>query len=107
MVDGECSTNICKSLNISIGTVMRNPEMLKLVPNHLNPDCYKNHKVCDKAFDNYSHALKSVPNYYITQIICDKAINTYHSTIQFVPDCSKTQEICDRTISEYLFMLVY
>ena len=30
MVDSEYSTNIYKSLNISIGTVMRNPEMLKL-----------------------------------------------------------------------------
>ena len=27
--------DICKSLNISIGTVMKNPEMLKFVPDHL------------------------------------------------------------------------
>ena len=27
--------DIYKSLNINIGTVMKNPEMLKLVPNHL------------------------------------------------------------------------
>ena len=27
--------DIYKSLNISIGTVMKNPEMLKLVPDHL------------------------------------------------------------------------
>ena len=26
---------ICKSLNISIGTVMKTPEMLKFVPDHL------------------------------------------------------------------------
>ena len=26
---------ICKSLNISIGTVMKNPEMLKFVPDYL------------------------------------------------------------------------
>ena len=107
MVDHEYSTNICKPLNISFGMVMKNSEMLKFIPNHLNPDCYKNSKVCDKAVDNYSHALKFVPNYYITQNMCDKAINTYHSTIQFVPDCSKTKEMCNRTISEYLFMLVY
>ena len=35
MVDNEYSTNIHKSLNISIGTVMRNPVMLKFVPDHL------------------------------------------------------------------------
>ena len=29
MVDSEYSTNIYKSLNVNIGTVMRNPEMLK------------------------------------------------------------------------------
>ena len=29
------STGIYKSLNINIGTVMRNPEMLKLIPDHL------------------------------------------------------------------------
>ena len=27
--------DICKSLNISIGAVMKNPEMLKFVPDHL------------------------------------------------------------------------
>ena len=27
--------DICKSLNISIGTVMKNPEMLRVVPDHL------------------------------------------------------------------------
>ena len=27
--------DVCKSLNISIGTVMINPEMLKFVPDHL------------------------------------------------------------------------
>ena len=30
--------NICKSLNISIGTAMKNPEMLKFIPDHLKPD---------------------------------------------------------------------
>ena len=32
MVD---SMNICKSLNINIGTVMKNPEILKFVLDHL------------------------------------------------------------------------
>ena len=34
MVDSEYSTNLYKPLNINIGTVMRNPEMLKFVPDH-------------------------------------------------------------------------
>ena len=35
MIDIEYSINIYKSLNINIGTVMRNPEKLKCVPDHL------------------------------------------------------------------------
>ena len=35
MIDGEYSTNIYKSLNISTGTVMEDPKMLKFVPDHL------------------------------------------------------------------------
>ena len=32
--------DICKSLNISIGTVMKNLEMLKFLPNHLKAKKY-------------------------------------------------------------------
>ena len=35
MADSEYSTNIYKSLNINIGAVKRNPEMLRIVPDHL------------------------------------------------------------------------
>ena len=35
MVDSEYSMNINKSIKISIGTVMRNPEILKFIPDHL------------------------------------------------------------------------
>ena len=35
MVDSIYSTNIYKSFKGSIGTVMRNPEMLKFVSDHL------------------------------------------------------------------------
>ena len=34
MVDREYSTNMYKSLKISIRTVMRNPEMLKFISDH-------------------------------------------------------------------------
>ena len=35
MADSEYSTNIYKSLNINTGTVKRNPEMLRIVSDHL------------------------------------------------------------------------
>ena len=45
MVD---SMDICKSLKISIGTVMKNPEMLKFVLDHL-----KTKKMCKHGVKNY------------------------------------------------------
>ena len=44
MVDSEYITNIDKSLNISIRTVIRNPELLKFVPDHL-----KTKKMCKNS----------------------------------------------------------
>ena len=35
MLDSEYNMDIYKSLQTSIGAVMRTPEMLKFVPNHL------------------------------------------------------------------------
>ena len=35
MVNSEYSMDIYKSVKVSIGTVMRNPAMLKFVPDHL------------------------------------------------------------------------
>ena len=48
MVNNEYSTNIYKSLNISIGTMMKNPEMLKFVP-----DYFKTKKMGKRALKNY------------------------------------------------------
>ena len=51
MVDSECNMNIYKSVKISIGIVMRNPEVLKLVPDYVktNTKCVK-------------HAVKKIRN---------------------------------------------
>ena len=45
MVDSEYSMDTYKSVEISIGTVMINPKMLKFVPNHL-----KTKKICKHGF---------------------------------------------------------
>ena len=45
MIDSEYSTNIYKSSNISIGTAMRNPEMLKFVTDHLKTKKMCKHEV--------------------------------------------------------------
>ena len=65
------------------------------------PDCYRNHKMCNKAVDNYAHALEYVPKCYKSQ---NTAVDTYSSTIQFVPDEYKTQKICDKAVDTYPFV---
>ena len=39
------SMDICKSLNINFGTVLKNPGMLKFVPDHLKTKKYVKHAV--------------------------------------------------------------
>ena len=48
--------------------------------------------MCDKAVDNYPHALEFVPEFYKLEKMCDKAVDTHPSTIEFVPECYKTQK---------------
>ena len=45
MVDSEYSKDIYKPIKISIGTVIRNPEILKVLPYH-----FKARKICMDAF---------------------------------------------------------
>ena len=49
--------DVCKSLSISIETVMRNPEMLKFVPDHL-----KTKKMCKHAVKKLPYLLRYVPD---------------------------------------------
>ena len=79
MVD---SMEVCKYLNINIGTVMKNPEMLKFVPDHL-----KTKRMCKHAVKKLPYLLRYVPDQYKTQIMCDKAILKNSGTLKSVPDC--------------------
>ena len=51
------SINIFESLNINIGTVMKNPEWLKSVPDHL-----KTKKVCKHVVKKLPFLLRYVPD---------------------------------------------
>ena len=48
---------------------MRNPEILKFVPDHL-----KTKKMCKDAVKKLPFRIKYVPNQYKTEQMCDKAI---------------------------------
>ena len=60
--------------------------------------------MCDKAVDNYPHALQFVPDCYKAQKMCDKAVNTHLSTIQFILECYETQEMCDKALNRYFLI---
>ena len=62
MVDGEYSMDIYKSVKISIGTVMKNPEMLKFVPDHL-----KTKKMCKHSVEKLPFLIRHVPDRYKNQ----------------------------------------
>ena len=49
--------DIYKSLSNSIGTVMKNPEMLKFVPDHL-----KTERICKHAVKKLPYLLRYVPH---------------------------------------------
>ena len=54
--------DVFKSLNISIGTVMKDSEMLKLVPNN-----FKTKKMCNHAVKKLPYLLRYVVDQYKTQ----------------------------------------
>ena len=64
----------------------------------------KNHKKCNKAVDNYPHALEFVPGCYKAQRMCYKAFDTHLSTIKFVPECFMTQDMCDKAVNRCFFV---
>ena len=60
--------DVCKSLNISIVTVMKNLEMLKFILHHL-----KTKKMCKRTVKKLPYLLRYVLDQYKTQQLCDKA----------------------------------
>ena len=61
--------DVYKSIRISTVTVMKNPEMLKFVPDHL-----KTKKLCKHAVKKLSYLLRYVHDQYKTQQMYDKVI---------------------------------
>ena len=86
MVDSEYNMDIYNSEKICIGAVMRNPEMLKFVPDHLEA-----RKMCKNAVKKLPFAIRYVFDQNKTQQMCDKAILENGGTSESVPDCYKNQ----------------
>ena len=82
MFDSENSTDNCKTLKISIGTIIKNPEMLKFVPDQLETK-----KTCKNAIKKLLFVTRHVSDRYKTQEMCDKN----GGILKFAPDCYKNQ----------------
>ena len=96
MVDNEYSMGIYGSVKISIGTVIKNPEVLKFVLDHL-----KTKEMCKHAVKKLPFLIRYAPDQYKTQQMWDKAILENGKTLKFVPDCHKNEEMCDKTVDNY------
>ena len=93
---------ICKSLNISIGTVVENPEMLKFVSYHL-----KTKKIDKHAVKKLPYLLRYVADQHKAQQMCEKAILWNSGTLKSVFDWYKNQEMCNEAVDNYCHALVF
>ena len=89
MVDSEYSTGntVNKYSKISIGVIMKNPGMLKFVPDHL-----KTEKICKHVVKKLPFVIRYVPNQCKTQQMCDIAVLENGGMLESVPDCDKIKK---------------
>ena len=112
MVDSEYSPDNYKFLKISIGSIMKNLEMLRFVLDRLKtkmmckhavkqlafvtiyvPGWYKTQEMYDRVILENGETLMFVPNYHNNQKMCNKAVDNYPHTLEFAPDCFKTRKM--------------
>ena len=86
MVDSDYNMDIYESVKISIGIVMRNPEIVKYVPDYL-----KTKEMCKNSVEKLPFLTRYAPDQYKTQQMCDKAILENGGTLKSVSDCYKNQ----------------
>ena len=67
--DSQYSVDIYKFAKLEIETTMKNPEMLKFVPDH-----FKTRKMCKHPVKKLPDLLRYVRDLYKTQQMCHKAI---------------------------------
>ena len=71
-----------KSLNINIGTVIKNSEMLKFVFDPL-----KTKKICKHLVKKLPYLLRYVPDQCKSKQMCDKTILENGGTLKSIPGC--------------------
>ena len=99
MVDSEYSTDNYKSWSsnkksISIGAVIKNPEMVRFVPGH-----FKTKNMCWHIVKKLLFAIRYVPDWYKTQEMC--------GTLKFAPDSYKKLKMYNKVVGNYADALEY
>ena len=97
----ECQGTSCskQASHLKFKKLLKNSvKKLLFVTRHVSDWC-KTQQMCDKVVDNYPHALKFVPDCYMTQNMC---------TRQFVLEYYKNQIRCDKAVNRYfLYLLLF
>ena len=81
MTESEYSPGNYTSLKISIAWIIKDPEILRFLLDHL-----KTKKICRYAVKKLPFVIRYVPNWYKTQKICDKVILEKSGILRCVPD---------------------
>ena len=80
-------------ISINIGTVIKNPEVLKFFPDHP-----KTKQMCNYAVKKLRFTIKYVPEQYKTKNTSNRAILENGGMLKSVPNWCKTQEMCIKAI---------
>ena len=75
---------------------MKNPELLKFVPDHL-----RTKKLLKNAVKKLPSLITYVPDWYKTQT---NVIKQLPSCIKFVCNCYITQNICDKAVNTFIIL---
>ena len=98
MVDCEYSIDIYKSVKTSIGTIMRNLEMLNFFL-----IIWKLKKCVSIQLKNY--LCLYVPYQYKTQQMCHNTTLEKDGALKSACDCYKNQQLCDKTVENPCFWI--
>ena len=100
-VDNECSTGNYKSLKISIGEVIKNPEMIRFVPDHLKTKKCVNMQLkiaIRKAFIENGGTLKFLPESYTNQKMYNQVVDNYADALNYVPIVIQLKKMCNEVV---------
>ena len=85
-----------KTQKISIGEVIKDPELLSHVPDH-----FKNDKMCKHAVKNLPFLTEYVSDQYKTQQMYYKVILKNVGVLMFMREQCKDQNMCNNAVDNY------